>query len=39
VVNNDDHRYIIKIDSMDDVKGVIDGIVKVRLRHGYEVIA
>jgi len=33
-----DHRHIVKVDSMDDVMGVVDGIVKVRLGHGYEVV-
>lgn len=31
-IKNNDHRHIIKIDSMDEVMGVVDGIVKMRLR-------
>jgi len=33
---NNDHRHIVKVDSMDDVRGIVDGIVKVRVSHGYE---
>ena len=33
-----DHRHIVKVDLMGDVRGVVDGIVKVRLGHGYEVV-
>ncbi len=37
-IKNNDHRHIIKVNSIDDVKKVVDGIVKVRFSHGYKIV-